>query len=82
MHLAELALEFAVQHLKPGGNFLVKVFQGAGFEEYVRTMRGHFEQVADAQAGSLARSQQRSLSVGQGLKPARRSAADEPSKAV
>ncbi|HEX3170133.1 MAG TPA: RlmE family RNA methyltransferase, partial [Burkholderiales bacterium] len=28
MHLAELALEFAVNHLKPGGSLLVKVFQG------------------------------------------------------
>jgi 23S rRNA (uridine2552-2'-O)-methyltransferase len=46
MHLAELALEFALQHLKPGGSFLVKVFQGDGFDEYIRTMRGHFKQVA------------------------------------
>ena len=46
MHLAELALEFALQHLKPGGSFLVKVFQGDGFDEYIRAMRGHFEQVA------------------------------------
>ncbi len=42
MHLAELALDFAAQHLKPGGSFLVKVFQGAGFEEYVRLLRRHF----------------------------------------
>ena len=34
VHLAELALDFAVQHLKPGGNFLVKVFQGEGFMEF------------------------------------------------
>lgn len=46
MHLAELALEFALQHLKPGGTFLVKVFQGDGFDEYIREMRGHFRQVA------------------------------------
>ncbi len=45
MHLAELALEFAARHLKPGGNFLVKVFQGAGFEEYVRLMRSQFARV-------------------------------------
>lgn len=46
MHLAELALEFALQHLRPGGSFLVKVFQGDGFDEYIRTMREHFRQVA------------------------------------
>jgi len=45
MHLAELALEFALQHLKPGGAFLVKVFQGVGFEAYIRQMRGHFGKV-------------------------------------
>ncbi len=46
IHLAELALEFSVQHLKPGGAFLVKMFQGAGFEEYVKEMRKHFAKVA------------------------------------
>lgn len=45
IHLAELALEFAVNHLKPGGAFLVKVFQGVGFEEYVKEMRKHFARV-------------------------------------
>lgn len=45
MHLAELALEFSMQHLKPGGAFLVKVFQGAGFEDYMKLMRTHFERV-------------------------------------
>jgi len=45
MDLAELALDFSVQHLQPGGAFLVKVFQGVGFEQYVKLMRSHFERV-------------------------------------
>ena len=45
IHLAELALEFASQHLKPGGAFVVKVFQGSGFEAYVKLMRTHFKKV-------------------------------------
>lgn len=45
MHLAELALDFASNHLQPGGAFLVKVFQSAGFEDFVRLMRGHFGRV-------------------------------------
>ena len=45
IHLAELALEFAAQHLKPGGAFVVKVFQGSGFEAYVKLMRTHFKKV-------------------------------------
>ena len=47
IHLAELALEFAAQHLKPGGAFLVKVFQGSGFEDYVKIMRSHFKKVVN-----------------------------------
>lgn len=43
--LAELALEFAVKHLKPQGNFLVKVFQGSGFEQLVAEIRRRFVQV-------------------------------------
>lgn len=43
--LAELALDFAVKHLKPRGNFLVKVFQGSGFEALVAEIRRHFVQV-------------------------------------
>jgi 23S rRNA (uridine2552-2'-O)-methyltransferase len=45
MHLAELALEFADEALKPGGDLLVKVFQGEGYEELVRTMRAKFATV-------------------------------------
>ena len=45
MHLAELALEFSAQHLKPGGNLLVKVFQGSGFQELLRAMRARFRAV-------------------------------------
>lgn len=42
MHLAELALEFAVAHLAPGGAFLVKVFQGEGFPEFRSEMLRRF----------------------------------------
>jgi 23S rRNA (uridine2552-2'-O)-methyltransferase len=45
MHLVELALDFASNHLRPGGAFLVKVFQGAGFEDFMRQMRGRFARV-------------------------------------
>ena len=38
VHLGELALEFAVGHLRTGGDFLVKVFQGAGLAEFQRAI--------------------------------------------
>lgn len=45
MHLVELGLDFALKVLKPGGAFLAKVFQGAGFEDLVRRTRREFAQV-------------------------------------
>ncbi len=46
MHLAELALDFAVDWLKPDGALLVKVFQGYGYEQFVEQMKQSFRQVA------------------------------------
>ena len=45
MALAETALEFARLHLKPDGALLVKVFQGAGFDELIRRLRQNFSKV-------------------------------------
>lgn len=45
LYLCELALDFAKAHLKPGGSFLAKVFQGEGFETYLKTLRQAFETV-------------------------------------
>ena len=46
MHLAELAMEFADQHLNAGGAFLIKLFQGVGFDDYVRELRRRYAKVA------------------------------------
>lgn len=43
LHLAELTLDFARQHLKPGGDLLVKVFQGAGFMELRKDIQALFD---------------------------------------
>ena len=45
MYLAELALDFARQVLKPGGSLFLKLFQGEGFDEFVRETRGSFRTV-------------------------------------
>jgi 23S rRNA (uridine2552-2'-O)-methyltransferase len=45
MALAELALDFTLGHLKPGGAFLVKVFQGDGYQEFVKLVKQRFEKV-------------------------------------
>ena len=45
MYLCELALETAQLILVEGGSFLVKVFQGAGFEEYKKQVKDSFDKV-------------------------------------
>lgn len=46
MYLCELALDYAREVLRPGGSFVVKVFQGEGFDHYLRDLRGAFSKVA------------------------------------
>lgn len=46
LELAELALDFALNHLKPQGNFVVKIFHGSGFDEFLRMLRNRFQSVA------------------------------------
>jgi 23S rRNA (uridine2552-2'-O)-methyltransferase len=43
VHLGELALEFAAQWLQPGGDFVVKAFQGEGFPEFKQAVQQRFE---------------------------------------
>jgi 23S rRNA (uridine2552-2'-O)-methyltransferase len=66
--LAELALEFALRHLKPQGNFLVKTFHGAGYDDLVSTLRRTFQQVYTRKPdASRSRSSEVYL-LGKGLK--------------
>lgn len=45
MYLAELAMDFGDRHLRPGGDFLIKLFHGAGFDDYVRELRRRYAKV-------------------------------------
>ena len=45
VYLAELALDFAQKHLAQGGRFLVKVFQGEGFDAFRKQMENEFKSV-------------------------------------
>lgn len=45
MYLSELARDFAQAHLKPGGDFLIKLFQGEGFDAYVLDLRKRYEKL-------------------------------------
>ncbi len=68
MYLVELALDLARQTLKPGGAFVAKVFQGEGFEEYIKEMRSSFNRVVTRKPkASRARSKE-VYQVGTGFK--------------
>jgi 23S rRNA (uridine2552-2'-O)-methyltransferase len=45
MYLVELALDFVRQALEPRGDFVVKVFQGAGSDAYIKDVRTSFDKV-------------------------------------
>ncbi len=45
MYLCERALDFARNTLKPGGSFATKIFQGEGFDDYIRDVRSSFMRV-------------------------------------
>jgi len=68
MYLVELALHFAVENLSKQGVFLVKVFQGEGFDTYLKAMRDSFQKVITRKPdASRARSREVYL-LGRGLK--------------
>jgi 23S rRNA (uridine2552-2'-O)-methyltransferase len=59
MYLVELALDMVRQVLKPKGDFVVKVFQGAGSDAYLKELRSSFEKVLIRKpAASRARSRE------------------------
>ena len=68
MYLVELALQFALENLSKEGVFLVKVFQGEGFDTYLKAMRDSFQKVITRKPdASRARSREVYL-LGRGLK--------------
>ena len=45
MYLAELAMDLCQQILRPGGDFVCKLFQGEGIDEFIGASRGAFKRV-------------------------------------
>lgn len=68
MHLAELGLEFSRNWLKPDGAFLVKVFQGHGFSEFVLEMKKVFKTVSPRKPDASRDRSPEVYLLGRGLK--------------
>ncbi|MBL8515686.1 MAG: 23S rRNA methyltransferase [Betaproteobacteria bacterium] len=67
-NLAELALEFCREFLKPDGDFVIKVFQGSGYIEFVRAMRELFKKVSVEKPGASRAESGELYLVGKGRK--------------
>jgi 23S rRNA (uridine2552-2'-O)-methyltransferase len=69
MYLVELTLDMVRQVLKPGGNYVVKVFQGEGSDQFLKQVRSSFEKVLIRKPdASRSRSREVYL-VAKGFKP-------------
>ncbi len=68
MGLVEMALEFSCKYLNKNGIFLVKVFQGAGFDEFVTAMRRVFVQVQTRKPDASRKGSREVYLLGRGLK--------------
>ena len=68
IRLCELALDFARIHLNPKGAFVVKVFQGAGYPEFLAAMRGVFIDVSSRKPGASRGDSSEMYLLGEGLK--------------
>jgi 23S rRNA (uridine2552-2'-O)-methyltransferase len=65
MYLCELALDFARESLKPGGGLVIKVFQGVGFDDYIKALRQSFGRVVSRKpASSRSKSRETYLVAG------------------
>ena len=69
MELAEIAFQFATLHLKRQGAFLVKIFQGAGYDEYLKSLRRAFLKVVVRKPDASRDESAEQYLLARGLKP-------------
>ena len=70
MFLCELALDLATRVLKPGGDFLIKIFQGEGFDMYLKDVRSKFDKVQMRKPSSSRDRSREQYLLGKGFKGA------------
>ncbi|MER2096572.1 MAG: 23S rRNA (uridine(2552)-2'-O)-methyltransferase RlmE [Pseudomonas qingdaonensis] len=68
MFLCELALDLATRVLKPGGDFLIKIFQGEGFDVYLKDARKKFDKVQMLKPDSSRDRSREQYMLGRGYK--------------
>ena len=68
-HLIELAVDFAVNHLRPEGALVAKVFHGPGYDDLIKLFRSHFKLVKPLKPKSSRDKSAETFLIGIGLKP-------------
>tara|TARA_R110002051_G_scaffold21437_1_gene56963 strand:+ start:231 stop:869 length:639 start_codon:yes stop_codon:yes gene_type:complete len=68
IYLCELALDMAEKVLRPGGDFLIKVFHGEGFDEYFKLMRSRFDKVVTRKPDASRGRSRETYLLGKGFK--------------
>ena len=68
-HLVELAVDFAVHHLKPDGALVVKLFHGSGYAQLVQLFKDTFRVVKPVKPKASRDRSSETFLVGIGLKP-------------
>ena len=68
--LVELALDFALRHLKPDGALVCKLFHGSGYSQLVERFKHHFRQVKPIKPKASRDRSAETFLVGIGLKAA------------
>ncbi|HYA65195.1 MAG TPA: RlmE family RNA methyltransferase, partial [Burkholderiaceae bacterium] len=68
-HLWELALDFALQYLKPEGRLLVKAFQGSGYSQFVEQLKRHFQRVVVRKPAASRQESAETYLLAYGVKP-------------
>jgi 23S rRNA (uridine2552-2'-O)-methyltransferase len=72
LHVCELALDFALAHLKPQGSLLVKAFNGSGYSQIVETFKRHFVTVAARKPPASRAHSSETFLLGRRLKPSKK----------
>lgn len=69
LELNEKALDIALVTLKPGGFFLVKVFHGSGFEDFLKKARGSFQKTIVTKPRASSKRSRETYLLGMGPAP-------------
>jgi 23S rRNA (uridine2552-2'-O)-methyltransferase len=70
IYFLELALDTVRRTLKPGANFVAKMFQGSGSDEYLKELRKHFDKVSIRKPAASRKESREVFVVAKGFKPA------------